>query len=247
MDIKEKIVNMSTKYFGYRLKNTSVVNVFNQLKNSKQLFIDVLTNQIKQDFVEYMFYRLDQSIITDQKNITQSTIFGLKCDFLSEKNHQIYNIDVCMFPYGHDTLIMDCGDFLYTDTIKSFGWEDYSYWNNTDKPKDISNREWNHRLKVWDKLCPSCPADNSIRFKPAYNNIVDCDLLHWKYNDLKSFIEKSRPIDRIKMYNKNCDFYNKITKNNKISDFKFVTSNQMIDITEHNFDQTFDVIKVKKR
>lgn len=27
--------------------------------------------------------------------------------------------------------------------------EDYSYWNNTDRPEEVSQREWNRRSKLW--------------------------------------------------------------------------------------------------
>ena len=30
--------------------------------------------------------------------------------------------------------------------------KDYSYWNNTDEPEGISNRKWNKRRKIWDRI-----------------------------------------------------------------------------------------------
>lgn len=39
-------------------------------------------------------------------------------------------------------------DFMSRD--KSL--EDYSYWNNTDKPRNISEKRWVERGKVWDVL-----------------------------------------------------------------------------------------------
>lgn len=30
--------------------------------------------------------------------------------------------------------------------------EEYSYWNNTDRPKRFSAQEWGHRSKVWDGI-----------------------------------------------------------------------------------------------
>ena len=30
--------------------------------------------------------------------------------------------------------------------------KDFSYWNNTDQPKNISNREWNNRAKTWERI-----------------------------------------------------------------------------------------------
>ena len=36
---------------------------------------------------------------------------------------------------------------------KKFGLKDYCYFDNTDKPRGISEKEWDARKEKWDKLC----------------------------------------------------------------------------------------------
>lgn len=41
----------------------------------------------------------------------------------------------------------------YGDILKNTGlFEEYGYWNNYDKPKNISEKEWEERAKDWDNL-----------------------------------------------------------------------------------------------
>jgi hypothetical protein len=32
------------------------------------------------------------------------------------------------------------------------GFQDFAYWNNVDKPEDISDEKWSHRAEVWDSI-----------------------------------------------------------------------------------------------
>lgn len=34
------------------------------------------------------------------------------------------------------------------------GWaEDYSYWNNTDRPETVTARQWAARARTWEQVC----------------------------------------------------------------------------------------------
>lgn len=49
----------------------------------------------------------------------------------------------------------------YIDVLKSNAIVmDYGYWNNSDKPDDVSSVEWKNRRKAWDKL--SVPATDGL-------------------------------------------------------------------------------------
>lgn len=46
----------------------------------------------------------------------------------------------------------------YKDHLESLpGVEHYGYWNNTDKPDNISQREWRRREKLWDEAFKGGP------------------------------------------------------------------------------------------
>ncbi len=60
--------------------------------------------------------------------------------------------------------------FKNMDGISSF-----EYWNNTDKPDEISQREWNKREKIWDSILEGSSSKKQVGF---YKNIVDGRFIH---------------------------------------------------------------------
>ncbi len=56
------------------------------------------------------------------------------------------------------------------------GYEEYGYWNNTDKPKELSNYQWDTRCKNWDLALPGIGI-------PAHSGfIVQCESSDWHVN-----------------------------------------------------------------
>lgn len=56
---------------------------------------------------------------------------------------------------------------------KTAGVEDFSYWNNSDKPDCITAQEWRKRKRYWDTL-PAGPIADSMyhrRLIPAFGPI----------------------------------------------------------------------------
>jgi len=46
---------------------------------------------------------------------------------------------------------------MYEKFMKETGFEEYGYWNNTDKPDDVSEDEWDERERVWDEVIDYIP------------------------------------------------------------------------------------------
>lgn len=72
-------------------------------------------------------------------------------DFLSKVDFFLPKIDSCRYVYGLMTEGNKVSGCLIGLT-KDPNFEDYEYWNNTDKPDEISDREWNRRGKTWREL-----------------------------------------------------------------------------------------------
>ncbi len=53
-------------------------------------------------------------------------------------------------------------DEKYSEFVNKYGLCDYHYQNQTDRPNNISSREWNQRSKDWNTLCPKAPSDSGI-------------------------------------------------------------------------------------
>lgn len=58
------------------------------------------------------------------------------------------------------------------DHVRSLPWYiDYSYWNNTDRPDDVTDAEWEERSETWDRVCGWTPPS-----KRGYTMSVDTDM-----------------------------------------------------------------------
>ncbi len=91
----------------------------------------------------------------------------------------IYNTDfnISLFPMTQKMIIgifhthdRDWGDwFLEREFISEF-----AYWNSTDRPEDMSSREWNKREKLWQGAFKSVPSESSMEMKlaPAYEPTI---------------------------------------------------------------------------
>jgi len=58
-----------------------------------------------------------------------------------------------VFIHGRYAYIIPCGEdwLLKGFELPEFA-EDFSYWNNSDRPDELSDREWNRRGRTWDKI-----------------------------------------------------------------------------------------------
>ncbi len=87
-----------------------------------------------------------------------------------------------MIPCSEKILAIYCGPFEYIDFVsKNEFFEDYHYQNQTDKPDDIADKEWEEREKDWDKaIGPDyIPARHGLSYTlldydsiPFYSNII---------------------------------------------------------------------------
>jgi hypothetical protein len=231
---------MSTKYYGYRVKNTSVEDVFNQLKSQYNVCNDIFHKQIQKQFVKYIYEMIDNALIK-KSNKTMSienladTYQHLVFD--TYMHNIIYEFEIFLFPYKRDVFIMNNSDYIYKSVIDTFNWEDYSYWNNTDKPDDISTREWNGRLKKWDLLCPDYPRNCALIYRPNFNHHKNLPFL-WKYEELKEWFDKFNAEYRMEKYRSDYEFTQQYF--GKVGDFKF-KNKELITITEKNYDEKFKV------
>lgn len=60
-------------------------------------------------------------------------------------NAWIYSGRIYVIPYAQ---FLYSGDFTAPPEA-----HEYRYWNNTDRPGEITDREWGNRRKTWDRVC----------------------------------------------------------------------------------------------
>jgi hypothetical protein len=69
-----------------------------------------------------------------------------------------HTFELCLFPYKRAVYAIpytEDRDLLGLLTSKSWVSE-YGYWDNTDQPDSIDDREWRRRRKVWDGVFAGC-------------------------------------------------------------------------------------------
>lgn len=93
----------------------------------------------------------------------------------------------------------DCGLFLYNMIMDVSGVESFEYYNNTDRPENISLNEWNERLDKWEEVTTSyyhkCSFDNSITISSTNVNIFNSKPRNYKmckqhelYHETKDYL-----------------------------------------------------------
>ena len=83
-----------------------------------------------------------------------------------------FNLNATVFPYGKKTIGMLFGgqakmmsedrkiSYIIDEFTKFADLADFSYWDCTDRPDDISEEEWDARKKAWDESIPSWVPSN---------------------------------------------------------------------------------------
>lgn len=67
-----------------------------------------------------------------------------------------FDTSICVFPLSRKILAVPIynNERLMKALLENENITAYGYWNNTDKPNNVSNKEWNTRKKDWDKALP---------------------------------------------------------------------------------------------
>lgn len=81
---------------------------------------------------------------------------------------------LCLYPQGRHIMGVTFTEISAWHDLwmASAGIEEYGYWNNTDRPDDVSSREWSRRKRAWDA------AVGDWRFKDrAYSRELTVPLL----------------------------------------------------------------------
>jgi hypothetical protein len=77
-----------------------------------------------------------------------------------------FKSSICLFPIrGKILALLFTQQQAFTSTWNSIeGVEEYCYWNNTDRPKEISRYQWDRRREDWETALPGIgiPSENGF-------------------------------------------------------------------------------------
>lgn len=79
------------------------------------------------------------------------------------------SVDVAVLADPHDSdwtyLLLYCEQSAITEAFRAIGGiEPFPYWDNTDRPEDVTEAEWTQRYAIWNRVLPgySTPAEMGL-------------------------------------------------------------------------------------
>lgn len=198
---------MSLKvYTGIKFKSKNINEIISQLNSIKEQAVKnvidyYINNQIQvekfilsKNFDESYVNKVADCIADGKANNDTMNIFVKAFKSSMAKEYvdwsDIYaNFIVHIIPYkgkyyGHYV----CGDVKENEKLLFQFVDEFHYQNQTDKPDDITTREWNKRAKVWDDVFYEREKEfTGLQFRLIDHNTIN----FWDIEKIfKSFIEK---------------------------------------------------------
>lgn len=95
--------------------------------------------------------------MTELKNSTRRTLSPVDI---------FYDVQIMRGPEDNTIVFKvfsECRD--YTKALETQDWcRDFSYWNNTDKDDDVTEKEWERRKQYWDAMPYTPPSESAVGF-----------------------------------------------------------------------------------
>lgn len=131
-----------------------------------------------------------QEFVNETIKTTSNTIFAYEAENDADFDVSLVVIPIIdsTVPIKHKILGMPYAnhDVLYDLLTKRPEMQDYGYWNNTDKPKDVSDDEWEQRRKDWDDALVSVgiPKDNGmvLHIVDAISDVIEFNYINVRTN-----------------------------------------------------------------
>lgn len=144
-NIKEEII---------KLYNNIVDESVEEYKNKHSYLKDYSDKEVK---FELMVDMIRKDMESDMRGM---------CDMTSGVDMWLVGDKFYIVPYGEKWVYKD---IEYPDFV-----EDYSYWDNTDRPEDISRIEWKDRRSKWKYILNIIGDRDRLR-----HEIFDLDMERW--------------------------------------------------------------------
>lgn len=104
-----------------------------------------------------------------------------------------FSFDVSLMPFENDVYAIvytDQSDWLNLWSQQTFV-ESFSYWDNSDKPDDINEKEWEQRSKIWDSIF----SNKDLGSTPAMNGFNAQCCAEYVYVEPKLILENIPTLD----------------------------------------------------
>lgn len=192
---------MSTKiYNGCQFNTTDLTLIFKRLKGLQKEAEAIQVRHITKILSGWAVRKLDAITVGLAPPLDQSTrsFFGSLKSEMSTEMHKSKHSTSNNWPYDMDfevSVLPLRGKVLgipyfriegHKKLWESLNWvKEYGYWNNTDRPDNVTAPEWTQRRRDWDKVLPDdnpTPAENGYSFTVA--NQTNPQLALYKIQDI---------------------------------------------------------------
>lgn len=187
---------MSTKvYSGFRVNAGSALANLNLLSAIKPVVQALVDRRMAVILAERIAFEVDRfCVLRQEENLGRAT--ELPADWADQKTKLVsWSIRMTLLdeqaecragPRRHPAVDCDVELFLRADpaqgTLLGYlqeegvgvrkmltqtpGIEDFCYWNNSDKPEELTDEEWDARGRLWDTVLIDSVACLSLKFEP---------------------------------------------------------------------------------
>lgn len=176
---------MSTKiYGGRRVKAKNFSEFYEFLTELREKAKPVAEDLCRTVCARDMIAKIDKATYNDEPINLKDIRYDMWKEFdeakmeAKQKGRKVEHLDfnMSMFVFINPEVSTE---YVYLYPIASYdremlpvldsieGVEEYAYWNNTDKPEDLSEAEWEERELAWDLLLPGAGSliENGMEFK----------------------------------------------------------------------------------
>jgi hypothetical protein len=179
---------MSTKiYYAYRVKKSRFIEFLDLAHDQMfELALGHVKESMKTIRIDEEKYKKDIEKYAPNNKRKQARMRKWRqfdavmkhCEKASQRMERDFHDVDCglnIWLHGHHAYVIPIGPYWILDNIKFPKWvEDYSYWNNTDPPKSVTERQWGARRDTWDKICTGHgKSDHNAR--RLYHGVIDLE------------------------------------------------------------------------
>lgn len=145
---------MSTKiYTGFRFTTNSWTTVHRHLMAFRSELGEVVRVDLAKRRAEEACLFIDRRALGLDNQEKESPYVRAARGDIDEERRDPPTFDVAVFPYGRRLYGMTFGLPMHENLWHSKPFvEPWGYWNNTDRPDDVTAAEWRRRRDVWDKI-----------------------------------------------------------------------------------------------
>lgn len=192
---------MSTKiYNGIKFKSKNISKVLSQLISIKKEAKEISKNLITKRDLE-LFIRSNNLQDLDPFEIVRELFLAMEVKENSNRWHFVPRIDFTVFIYPTKEgdiygYYQDSNRPEYQELLKPF-YTDFHYQNNSDRPSDITEEEWEFRRNKWDELIDYKFKDTGFTYELVSQSDLDIFDFLDVVKDIISYLKRDIKIEKI--------------------------------------------------